>query len=88
MARKNKETARKSSLAALAEAAFEQASRMVIQRARQTGTPVIVWKNGRIEEVSADQMETAMDKDRINKARARGSSRVSRAAARARKNKG
>ncbi|MEX0712113.1 MAG: hypothetical protein WD278_07165 [Pirellulales bacterium] len=40
-----------------AEAAFRQASLKVIQRARQTGTPVIVWKDGRIERLSSEQAE-------------------------------
>ncbi|MEX2121375.1 MAG: hypothetical protein WD847_17410 [Pirellulales bacterium] len=40
-----------------AEAAFREASLEVIQRARQTGTPVIVWKDGRIERLSIEQAE-------------------------------
>jgi hypothetical protein len=40
-----------------ADAAFRQASLKVIQRARQTGTPVIVWKDGRIERISCEQAE-------------------------------
>jgi hypothetical protein len=32
----------------LAEAAFLQASYKVVERAIQTGTPVILWKNGKV----------------------------------------
>ena len=31
-----------------ADAAFQQAAARVIERARQTGTPIIVWENCRI----------------------------------------
>ena len=35
----------------LADAAFEQAARKVIERAEQTGTPVIVWEDDAIKEL-------------------------------------
>ncbi|MFN6105675.1 MAG: hypothetical protein ACK5EA_14690 [Planctomycetaceae bacterium] len=44
------------SLTKLADAAFEQAARKVIERARQTGTPVIVWEDGAVTEVQPDDM--------------------------------
>jgi hypothetical protein len=34
-----------------ADAAFRQAAIQVIERARQTGTPVIVWENHEVKEV-------------------------------------
>lgn len=37
------------SLTELADAAFLQTSRKVIERAKQTGTPVIVWEDGEIK---------------------------------------
>lgn len=40
-----------------ADAAFRQAMADVIERARQTRTPVIVWEDGRVVEYSADEME-------------------------------
>ena len=40
-----------------ADAAFRQAMVTVIERARQTSTPVIVWEDGRVVEYSADEME-------------------------------
>jgi hypothetical protein len=55
----NRQNGKKTSLSAKAKAAFEQASKKVVQRARQTDTPVIVWKDGRIEQISSDQMELA-----------------------------
>ena len=39
-----------------AKAAFEQAAAKVVERAKQTGTPVIVWKHNRFSEVSPDQL--------------------------------
>jgi hypothetical protein len=43
-----------------ADAAFRQAAKKIIQRARQTGTPVVVWEEGHIKEISCDQFEIAM----------------------------
>ncbi len=48
---------RQDSLSAKADAAFEQVAQKVIQRAKQTGTPVVVWKEGRIEEIPCRQVE-------------------------------
>ena|SRR5438105_1586563 len=51
MAKKKKRTAagKKSALTAQAEAAFEQVARRVIERARRTQTPVVLWRDGHIE---------------------------------------
>jgi hypothetical protein len=38
-------------LTKLADAAFEQAAQKVIERARQSGTPVIVWEDESVKEV-------------------------------------
>jgi hypothetical protein len=38
-------------LTKLADAAFEQAARKVIKRAKETGTPVIVWEDEEIKKV-------------------------------------
>ncbi|SIN74211.1 hypothetical protein SAMN05444166_0575 [Singulisphaera sp. GP187] len=43
-----------------AEAAFQQAAIRVIERARQTGTPVIVWENNQISERMSDEMEALL----------------------------
>jgi len=45
------------SLSSKADAAFRQAASKVVQRAKQTDTPVIVWEEGRVKEVPADQIE-------------------------------
>jgi hypothetical protein len=45
------------SLTEKANAAFRLASLDVIKRARQTGTPVIVWEEGRMVERTPDEME-------------------------------
>jgi hypothetical protein len=44
------------SLTKLADAAFRQASRKVIQRAIESGTPVIIWADGAIKEVDPRKM--------------------------------
>jgi len=40
-----------------ANAAFRQAAAKVVERARQTGTTVIVWENGQVAEYSAEELE-------------------------------
>jgi hypothetical protein len=47
-----------------ADAALQEAATKVIELARQTGTPVIVWEDGRIVEKSAQ--EAAMDLRKIS----------------------
>ena len=42
------------------EAAFQQAAIRVIERARQTGTPVIVWEDDHISERTCDEMEARL----------------------------
>jgi hypothetical protein len=39
------------------EAAFKQASRKVIEIARQTNTPIIVWDKGKVVSISAEDAE-------------------------------
>jgi hypothetical protein len=41
-------------------AAFRQAARTVIDRARQTGTPIILWENGQIVKRTADEMDVRL----------------------------
>ena len=55
MTEKKKDT----SLSAKADAAFRQAASKVVQRAKQTGTPVVIWEKGHVKEVPADQLELA-----------------------------
>ena len=38
-------------LTSKADAAFRQAARKVIQIARQTGTPIIVWEEGQVKKI-------------------------------------
>lgn len=40
-----------------AKAAFAQLRIAVIERARQTGTPVVTWRNGRVCEIHPDDLE-------------------------------
>lgn len=40
-----------------ADAAFRQAAKKIIQRARQTHTPVVVWEEGHVKEIPYDHFE-------------------------------
>ena len=44
-----------------AEAALREAARKVHEEARRTGGTVVVWRNGRVEEIPADQLPTDLD---------------------------
>jgi hypothetical protein len=46
------------------EAAFRQAARKVVRVAKQTGTPVIVWKDGRVCEIPCDMLEEVFTADK------------------------
>jgi hypothetical protein len=46
------------SLTSKADAAFQQAARKVIQRAKETSTPVVIWENGTIKEIPAQLLKT------------------------------
>ena len=48
-------TKSKGSLFEKAEAAFEQATRKVLERASQTGTPVVVWEDEHVIELPPEQ---------------------------------
>ena len=50
-------------LTQMANAAFRRAAAKVIERARQAGTPVIIWENGRIVERSPDELEPLLMQD-------------------------
>jgi hypothetical protein len=47
------------SIAAKADAAFRQAADKVVQAARQTGTPIIIWDHdrGQIRAISPDEAQ-------------------------------
>ncbi len=47
---------KKGSLTKLADAAFEQVAAQVIQRAKQSGTPVVLWEDGRVKAVPGEEM--------------------------------
>ena len=38
-------------LSSKADAAFRQAAKKIIERARQTHTPVVVWEEGHVKEI-------------------------------------
>jgi hypothetical protein len=46
------------------EAAFRLASQEVLRMAKQTGTPVIVWKDGRVCEITCEMLEEALTIDK------------------------
>ncbi len=55
MPQDNKNNTENGSLSEKADAAFQQAATKVIQRAKQTGTPVVVWEEGKVKEVTPDE---------------------------------
>jgi hypothetical protein len=46
-----------STLSEKVDAAFRQAAVKVLRLARQTGTPVIIWDNGRVRAASPDEFK-------------------------------
>lgn len=48
------------SLSWKADAAFHQAAKKVIRRAKETATPVVLWEAGKVKKISPDQIETTM----------------------------
>ena len=52
-----------------ADAAFRQAAYKVIQRAKQTGTPVVIWEEGEIKEVPPEELELKMPVKTLRDAR-------------------
>jgi len=53
-----------STLTDKANAAFRQAADKVVERARQTGTPVIVWEDGRITERTSEELASQLQDSR------------------------
>jgi hypothetical protein len=49
-----------SGLSEKADAAFLEAMTAVLKRARQSGTPVIIWKDNRVTAVSSEELETRL----------------------------
>jgi len=49
-----------------ANAAFEQAAAKVVERARQTGTPIIVWADDHVSEVLPEQIAEDQPRKRPN----------------------
>jgi hypothetical protein len=49
-------------LTKLADAAFRQAARKVIKRAKEAGTTVVVWEDGEIKEVDPRTIKTGRRK--------------------------
>lgn len=47
-------------LGELADAAFLQASYQVVRKAKFYGTPVIIYEDGRIKEMPAEEMEARL----------------------------
>jgi len=56
----NTKNSQNESLSWKADAAFRQAAHKVIQRAKRTGTPVVIWEEGEIKEVPPEELELRM----------------------------
>jgi len=53
----NEEKDQREGLLSKADAAFRLAAKKVIERARWTGTPVVVWEQGHVKEIPGEQFE-------------------------------
>jgi len=51
------------SLIAKADMAFEAACRKVIDRARQSGTEIVIWRDGQIVELSPEEATAELEAD-------------------------
>lgn len=49
---------RRTSLTSKVEAAFREAAKEVIIKAKQTDTPIIIWKEGRVAAVPVEKIES------------------------------
>jgi hypothetical protein len=56
----NDKNAKEIPLSSKADAAFQQAVKKVIQKARQTNTPVVIWEGNRIKKIPGDQLEATI----------------------------
>lgn len=50
-------------LTEMTAAAMRQASAVAVERAKRTGTPLIVWQDGRVTELSAEEAEQRLASD-------------------------
>jgi hypothetical protein len=57
------------SLADKANAAFRQAASKVIERAKQTGTPVVVWEEGHVKNLAPDEITETTKGKQVTKDR-------------------
>lgn len=55
------------SLTKLADAAFRQAAKKVIQRAKETGTSLIVWEEGMVKRVDPRTLQKSHKKKKTGK---------------------
>ena len=65
----NKKEVKETPLTSKADAAFRQTIKKVIQRARQTNTPVVIWEENRIKESPGDQLEATGGSPQVDDAR-------------------
>jgi hypothetical protein len=55
------------SLGKLADAAFRQVAEIVIKRAEDAGTPVIIWENGQVTKVEPSEMRKRLQRKKKRK---------------------
>jgi hypothetical protein len=55
------------SLIAKANLAFEAACRIVIDRARQSGTEIVIWRDGQIVELSPEEATAELEANVANR---------------------
>ena len=52
------------------DGAIRQAADKVLERAKQTGTPVVIWEDGQIKEIPPEEMESRITAQSPPEARA------------------
>jgi hypothetical protein len=54
-------SSREDTLTEKADAAFRQVAVKVIERARQTGTPIILWEEGKVVERTWEEVQRSLE---------------------------
>jgi hypothetical protein len=65
----NRESDKYSPKAEEVDGAIRQAAEKILKRAKQTGTPVVIWEDGEIKEVSPEELELRMDGEKLQEVR-------------------
>ncbi|MCF8037851.1 MAG: hypothetical protein K9K79_00905 [Desulfohalobiaceae bacterium] len=54
----------KDALSSMADAAFQQAMRKVLQKAKLANSPIVIWEDGQVKEVAPGVMESRLQEQK------------------------